>query len=382
MKRGVFDYIVLVTGIVLVAIGVFLNPKTLLDTAGWPFYTVLEVFVYDIIAIIIGIGLLILFSQLKKRRNIIKKWWKKTWKNLLLLIIVLVIMFIILEVIFAIILYDELNSSNIGPASKRFIEDHYQLNSLGYRDVEHTLEKTKERIVFLGDSNLFAQGLADIEDSFFRRIEILTDYETIALSKPGWTTKDQLNALEDHGLPYDPDIVILTYTLNDAEYNPLSRKSIGKALVKSVVSRFVVDRSYFYYFFVSRLIILEANLHNNDQYWQEKYTSKNLDLEEHRTDLRRIKEICDEQNKTLMVLLLANQHAVYYDPYPFVEAHQWIAEVFADTLVIDTLDYYLLIEGSVENNPLMIGPYEQHPSILAHELIAQVVTKYINALPE
>jgi hypothetical protein len=96
-------------------------------------------------------------------------------------------------------------------------------NSRRYRDVEHEVEKPAgvTRIVILGDSFAFGQGVTD-EEIFARVLARMTgpQVEVINMAKGGWSTINQFMAFKREGLAYEPDVVIVTATTNDPEPSP------------------------------------------------------------------------------------------------------------------------------------------------------------------
>lgn len=103
-------------------------------------------------------------------------------------------------------------------------------NSVGMRaDREYTLEKPDGvfRIVGLGDSFTFGYGV-NVEDTYLARLERLllesgTNAEVINLGVAGLGTAEELRILQESGLQYDPDLVILGYYVNDLGDNTRSR---------------------------------------------------------------------------------------------------------------------------------------------------------------
>ncbi|HXV13099.1 MAG TPA: SGNH/GDSL hydrolase family protein [Candidatus Krumholzibacteria bacterium] len=96
-------------------------------------------------------------------------------------------------------------------------------NSLGYRDIEHSIEKPEGvfRIVLIGDS--VAEG-RDVEaDSAFgrvieRQLNARGDgrrYEVILLAHIGYSTSQEIVLLHDTAFRYDPDLILWSYCLND-----------------------------------------------------------------------------------------------------------------------------------------------------------------------
>jgi hypothetical protein len=100
-------------------------------------------------------------------------------------------------------------------------------NSRRYRDVEHEMEKPAgvTRIVILGDSFAFGQGVAD-EEIFARVLDRMAGprVEVINIAKGGWSTINQFMAFQREGLAYEPDIVIVAAVTNDLEPSPSGKQ--------------------------------------------------------------------------------------------------------------------------------------------------------------
>ena len=98
-------------------------------------------------------------------------------------------------------------------------------NSQGWKDVEHPFTKPPDvfRILVIGNSHTF--GLPDIERIYPRRLEkILHDrhyenVEVIVMAASAWSTDQELIALENEGVLYNPDLVILQWCDNDLYSN-------------------------------------------------------------------------------------------------------------------------------------------------------------------
>ena len=95
-------------------------------------------------------------------------------------------------------------------------------NSLGFRDREHSIEKAEGvyRIIVLGDS--ITQGLCiennyDLFTSVFERILIKekTTVEVFNFGVSGYNTQQEIETLREKGLQFSPDLVILTFCVND-----------------------------------------------------------------------------------------------------------------------------------------------------------------------
>lgn len=95
-------------------------------------------------------------------------------------------------------------------------------NGRGLRERELPLAKPPgtRRIVFVGDSVTFGPGVRD-DQPFPRVLETSLDesgagpVETINTGVVGYNSIQELARLEQSGLPYQPDVVVLTFLAND-----------------------------------------------------------------------------------------------------------------------------------------------------------------------
>lgn len=97
-------------------------------------------------------------------------------------------------------------------------------NSLGYRDREHPVEKPPGtwRVVVIGDSiaaGLKVERFADTLPPLLERelAEAGVPAEVISLAVSGYNTRQEVETLREKGLAFDPDLVLVAYTLTDRQ---------------------------------------------------------------------------------------------------------------------------------------------------------------------
>ena len=97
-----------------------------------------------------------------------------------------------------------------------------RINSAGFRDREYEREKPPgtTRIAFLGDSITFGNSLHP-EERFTDRLEARyredgRPVDVLNLGVGGYSTLEEVVFFERVGLPFDPDLAVLVYCLNDA----------------------------------------------------------------------------------------------------------------------------------------------------------------------
>lgn len=96
-----------------------------------------------------------------------------------------------------------------------------QLNSLGYRDYEpqpDNPDQPLKRVMVVGDSFAIGHGIDNIDDSFPQLLEqkLGDGYDVDLVAKSGWDMNDYTPWL--NGYPFKPDVVVLSYYLNDIDY--------------------------------------------------------------------------------------------------------------------------------------------------------------------
>lgn len=95
-------------------------------------------------------------------------------------------------------------------------------NSLGFRDRERsvTRESGVFRILILGDSIAAGQGVRRFEDTFPPLLEGLLrdgglEAEVLNFAVTGYNTQQEVETLRDKGLVFEPNLVLVSYCLND-----------------------------------------------------------------------------------------------------------------------------------------------------------------------
>ena len=107
-----------------------------------------------------------------------------------------------------------------------------KLNNGGWRDNDFILKKEKKRVLMLGDSMTFGQGVN--QDKIFPSLieNTLPEYEIMNLGFPGYGLGMEVRALEEFGKRYNPDkIIIVFYTGNDIEENDDAVEIINNQLL-------------------------------------------------------------------------------------------------------------------------------------------------------
>lgn len=249
----------------------------------------------------------------------------------------------------------------------------YNINSDGLRDYEQkNIEEDSYKMVILGDSITYGSGV-NLEDTYAKVLEKKLNkfgdrkYETFNLGVPGYGTAQEYELLKVKGLNYDPNLIILGYTLNDPmEFNckiNLLNIPIGCRLKGLLLqSKFL--------FFVRRSI---RNLFPED----DKRHVTSLGLDEKKW-LRAAKPFEDlsrvSKEKNIPVLIVIFPLLKDFNNYQWLNVHSKIKNISETQgfYVLDMYDYY----KDYKSEDLQINEKDiYHPNKQGHEIAADAIFK-------
>ncbi len=137
----------------------------------------------------------------------------------------LVILFVVEAILSTDRMQEKLGSVEFEAANRTINElNEGKVNSLGFTDRERERARAPGvyRIVVLGDSFVWGDGVANLDDTWSHVLESLlveryTDsVEVISWGRNGWSTYNQLAFLKERGSEFDIDLVIIGLVRNDA----------------------------------------------------------------------------------------------------------------------------------------------------------------------
>jgi len=268
----------------------------------------------------------------------------------------------------------------------------HNTNSMGFRGQEYVKEKEKNtvRIAFLGDSFTFGEGVRD-EDLFSNKLakklnENSPDiaYETYNFGVGGYNTEQSVFLLKNIVLELNPDIVVLGYTLNDAEPKLFSvnesTNTMGRHPREVAVHEGLPDTTppdtLFYKLRLSKLFWkAKTNKEISKQtinFYQSLYQEGNQDWITTQNSLEEFTNICRENEIEcyfIMFPLLINLD----ENYPFYKLHE-IVKSKIEPSGIPIIDILPALLG-MDFTELWVHPTDQHPNEVAHNIIAEFLYK-------
>ena len=160
------------------------------------------------------------------------------FKNVLLLLVTVGITFLLAEIALRVFLPDRGGELITISFSENFVEKDdvmgytgvpfakgvcyncetkvdYKLNAEGFRDKDRAITTDKYRIMVIGDS--FVWGVGAEQNGLFTALleKMDPDLDVMNVSVPGWATNQEYFYLENYGLQYKPDMVIVMFFIEN-----------------------------------------------------------------------------------------------------------------------------------------------------------------------
>lgn len=248
-------------------------------------------------------------------------------------------------------------------------------NSLGFRDREHSIEKVPGtfRILVLGDSVAAGQGVRSAEDNFPPLLEKGLNAgglqtEVINFAVTGYNTQQEVETLRDKGLQFAPDLVLLSYCLNDRKRSDggilptlLAREEQASGVVRSRAHP-VLAHSALYRFLRYRLP------------WDRQPTptiyGDTVD-----ESFRLLAELAQEHDFQVLVTVFP-QFGKLLETYRFQEQHDR-TEALSNEMGFAYLDLLQAFQAcrATATGRLAIDRY--HPTALGYRCAADAMTRHI-----
>lgn len=239
----------------------------------------------------------------------------------------------------------------------------YRINNAGFRGEEFKKESERIRIVFIGDSFCWGNGVRR-EDHFQSRLseQLGPEVETMNFGLGSFSTKQEVALYEQIASEYEHQIAVVWFFLNDfnnelGTMSYLGGNDLGRRLRR--LSR------------IADLMIapIEARVKYAQliEDYQNAYSDGSEGWSDIKKSLQRFHKLCRD-NKVTPALAVHPILADLGDGYPFANIHGKVV-AYAEQLGIAAVDLRPAFEG--ENGPeLWVHKLDQHPNEEAHKLAA------------
>lgn len=270
-------------------------------------------------------------------------------------------------------------------------EVHHDANPLGFRGPAFTVKPEGGfRVVYLGDSFTFGEGVrnehtyAEIAARSLRETGPQTDACNLGVG--GYNTTQSLDVLNRFGFDLKPDVVVLGFTLNDAEpplfqIDPASGRPVRRDREMSIEAEADPKKPPGSDLYSLRLAQAFWNARH-----QRKLTRQTIDyynsvnapsgegwIESERA-MRKMVSQCRDRGIPCIVVMFPLLFELSED-YPFRDIHRRAGEVITGSggHFID------LLPALTGRDPadLIVHPTDQHPNEKVHEIAGKLVAKEI-----
>ncbi|MBX3066929.1 MAG: SGNH/GDSL hydrolase family protein [Anaerolineae bacterium] len=256
--------------------------------------------------------------------------------------------------------------------------------TVAYRDRTWTADDLigKRKIVVLGDSFAAGHGVCDVSQRFSDQLgaQLGSDYAVMNAAHNGWNTPEE--AFFARYYPFDPDVVVLSYYLNDIApaiaSTPNSTIKIPELYERPVdnLTAQLVNRSYladyiYWHVLVQRqwsasgesITDTYLKAYNDPAIWQT-----------HSQELQQIINWVHSKNAKMIVVVWP----ILYSVEQSNEAVDKVSQLFQaqGIPVINTADLF----AGRSTNDLIISNIDAHPSVFAHTEVGKALYTTIKQL--
>jgi hypothetical protein len=255
-----------------------------------------------------------------------------------------------------------------------------KLNQNKFTDDTRNIEKEEgiKRIAVLGDSFVWGTG-TPYELTWNHKLENLVNekhkgFEVLSWGFPAWSTMDELSFLENHGIKYDIDMLIVGYVNNDPHMQRIELKvfswhnsTVAKGLKIFFPNTISFIRAYLYNF-----LFKYFDDYGYSNWVLNLHSKENLD--EYANLLRDFSLFCHSKNiKLLFALTPSNHEDIYRKQFDKVIPLLKQAGIEYIDLYTPTKKEY----GHINARYLWANPADSHPGPLLTDLFASHVLDYI-----
>ena len=255
----------------------------------------------------------------------------------------------------------------------------YRINEHGFRGPGFSADKPDGvfRVMLLGDSFTFGEGVR-FEDTFAvaleRRLRVgLPEVEVLNLGVSSWNTQDELRYLSRAGHRFDPDLVLVVFVLNDANYaggldlfenfraryeaSGLLKNSYLASYVFAAVAREIGGRRY-----VEGLV---GSALDEPKLWQISFGM-----------LSRMKALSQKMGARFGVVIFPFMYQLD-ESHPFSPLHELVRH-YCEEEEIPVLDLLTAFRGQPYLD-LWVHPSDQHPNEKGHAIAAEAMANFLVA---
>lgn len=260
------------------------------------------------------------------------------------------------------------------------------INKQGFRDVDFDTKKDTIKIMCLGDSTTFG-GTVDTNSLYTNVLSRLLNkkYSVYNLGVDGYNTIQEAENLRINGIRYKPDIVLVTFCLNDfeCECDPMIYYAVKANFCKLNI---FLCKSKFYrrhiFFPILKLIesLKKENRVNAVEMYRKYGNTDVSDIPDEEIGIRIISDLQKEHNFKCYFFILPffRNFDNYLQEDENISIHlKEILQKYPNIKYFDLKDDFINIskDPSIFITEYDIGPDFVHPNNYGNEILAQLIYK-------
>ena len=258
------------------------------------------------------------------------------------------------------------------------------INSQGFRGKELSKEQPRFRVVVVGDSIAFGQGVHDDEtlaEQLGARLQkkMGSSVDVINLGVPGYNTCQEYLSFKEHVLPLRPQAAVLVYVDNDVDPPPFSVR--GDTVISPDVrtglwgelTAAARKSSAAYNLAWTRFQLLKGTTYTIDQYREmvtRRFDSANPSWGRSKACLAEMISLARAKSIRMVVIPFPVLRGIQIKPYPFAVYTKVICDA-ARTHGAECLDVVPDLQDLEIR--LTVSRTEQHPSADVYRTIAEPI---------
>ena len=283
----------------------------------------------------------------------------------------------------------DLFSQNQSKWKTKTVTNHINSHGLRGREVDLLPPPNTMRILLLGDSFTYGEGVEE-DDTFSNQLEQLLNtstmkdmgslrYETINAGVSGYNTHDEYIYLKNRWMAFSPDLVLIVFYLNDAYddskfYSLITGAGTGASLEyndafksHSRVVEWVVNSW-------KRLRVAKQVKNIYHTQFSDNPFIEGYDWNDSRRALAQAAELTRKYGVRLGLVIFPELYELT-EKYPFRQIHRRVREA-AEGLGIPVLD---LLDAYMGEDPetLWVHATDHHPNARAHQMAAKEIMHFL-----
>lgn len=252
-----------------------------------------------------------------------------------------------------------------------------RINKNGFRGKLIPLKKGKKtvRIMGLGDSVMFGWGVGE-EENFMEVLKTRLaasypscDWEVVNTAVPGYTTWMEVATLEEKGLAYKPDLVIISFVSNDL---------LLPSFIAEQVNYFTLSSSFIYdYFRTKKMPHEDVPQNHKDRFRANRpYTRqapkeyRGLEgIEAYKEAMIRLRELSEQYGFEVMIMGSKS----HKQPPGIAEIWDELGIALIGAKEVEWDTYVEKHQIDKPETAWKLSKTDHHPSVIGHQFTAEVI---------